>query len=600
MKKIYFLAFSVLLTWSSLSAHDWTYRVTSSDSKDFFMWTPYVKNFRGIIFTTKPNYIASLLGDTAIRRVCQEEQIAIVSFQAGSIDPAVIWPLLQNGLKALALQSGHPEIEYAPICTQGHSTEGLAAIRLAAYQPSRFFGVIMQNAIINNDDINTLNTRIQNVPLLSTRGAEERRVSSVGDFPWSATKTGILWMRNSGEKATFTIQPGAGHFGWFPFASQYAAKWLKQASLAMIPSDTYATTAPVTLNTVNQSDGWLIECPDTLITTTLATLTPYSYQNYVSAGKDVKKALWFFNQEMAQYWINIHTAEEAKLPSTVRFSDASLNVNNAWASRINLNSYTQTVNLATVTTPASLPVRYTTAWNAVSINGSLLVSSACKYPIYGNNDWGVAVFDGNSQYRVSEQVQWVKTNSVNSTAAFTFTDISDKNANAAPFAFGATYSSNPTTAYIVSGAVKTNGSNLEIEPFYKGTSTAEICYCKDQYRSNPTDKFNITWVDGTWTIPGDYTTSVKSTENLNSAETFSYYPNPAKGNININYNSIYSTTATFRIYNTNGSLVRVISNEPVQIGDNTIRLNTNELNGLYFLSMQVGNKTISQKIIFEK
>ena len=594
MKKINF--FLLLLSMASVSyAHDWTYKVTSTDAKDFYMWTPYVKNIRGILFSTKPGYVIGLLGDSAVRRICKEEQLAIVAYNANDLDPANVWPLLQNGLKALASQSGYPEVEFAPVCTHGHSTEGLAAIRLASYKPERCFGVIMQNAIINNDDSTTLNTHIANVPLLSIRGAEERRISQVGDFPWGATKKGILWMRRNNEKANLIIQPGAGHFGWYPFTSQYVAKWLKQASRTMIPAGVYATSAPVTINTIDQNQGWLTECPDTLTVTTLNAMTPMSYSSYVTAGKDPKRALWHFSQELAQYWIDTHKAEENKLPSKIRFNNTSYAIDNAWYNRINFSNYTQTVDLNATPTPAGLPIRYSSGWNVVEINNGVLLPNACKYAVYGNTDWGLALFDGNAQYRVTEQAQWVKVNVNKTDAAFTYTDITNKQSNVAPFAFGATYSSNPAKTFIVAGAVKVNGTNLEIEQFNKGTSTAEICYCKDQYRSNPVDVFTISYVDNTWPNPGDYVTSIDK----KTVYTATLQAGCTNKSIKLGIYSNASTTAQMKLIDLTGKQTFVSNKLAIVAGENNLTVKVNQPAGIYILSFEMNGFIQNQKVVID-
>src|SRR6056297_941287 len=220
------LSFLIILSARSVHSHDWTYRVTSADGKDYFMWTPYVQNIRGILLTTKPNYIVGICGDSIIRKICKQEQIAIVaalnpSFGGRPTINTTIWNELHNGLKALANSSGYDEIEYAPICIHGHSTEGIAATRLAKYKPSRFWGVIQENSTVGE-------TGLDSVPLLSFRGSEEYRVTAVHDLPWSATKENILSNRDNNELAHMVIQPGAGHFGWCPFKAQCIAKWLKK------------------------------------------------------------------------------------------------------------------------------------------------------------------------------------------------------------------------------------------------------------------------------------------------------------------------------------------------------------------------------------
>lgn len=589
MRKINVIVF-LLMLWLVSFAHDWTYKVTTTDVKDFYMWTPYVKNIRGILFSTKPGYIAGLLGDTAIRRVCKEEQIAIVAYNANDLNPANVWPILQNGLKALAIQSGFPEVEFAPVCTHGHSTEGLAAVRLASFKPERCFGVIMQNSIINNDDSTSLNTRIGNVPLLSIRGSEERRISQVSDYPWSATRKAILWMRRSNEKANLIIQPGAGHFGWFPFTSQYVSKWLKQVARTMIPIGELATSSTITLNTINQNQGWLTECPDTLNAATLNAITPLNYNDYVSAEKDPKRALWHFSQELAQYWIDAHKAEENKLSVQLRFANSSYAVDNAWANRINYSSFTQTVNLSANSIPANLTLRYATAWNVLDVANTVFTPNACRYVFYGNTDWGLALFDGDNQYRVSEQAQWLRVNVNRTDAEFLYADISNKQSNDAPFAMGATYNSNIAKPYVVAGAIRPNGSNLEIDPFSKGTSTAELCYCYNQYRSNPTDKFYITYINGTWSDPTDYVTHIKPDLSIE------FNAISVNEKLILRFISTNTKNVRIKLYDITGKIVFSSNNQILSKESNQVVLDLPQLSGIYVLTCDLGGKRYVKRI----
>lgn len=597
-RKLYLLLLVSILFLRNVNAHDWTYHVTSTDSKEFYMWTPYIKHVRGIILTTKVNYIGGICADTALRRICAEEQLVIVAAfnpsWGGAPNPvtASMFTELQNGLKALATQSGYPEVEFAPICIHGHSTEGLAAIRIAAYKPSRFFGVIMENAIINNDDI-TANTRVNTVPMISCRGAEEYRISGVSDLPWSATRGRILGMRTNNELANMIIQPGAGHFGYYTFKSQYIAKWVKKAAQKLIPAATYATTGEITLLSYPQTSGVLIEAPDTLTSAKLSAITPMTYSDYVLAGKDPKLAFWHFDMEMANYWKTIHLAEENKTACIIRFNNGSYAVNGAWVNRVTLSSFTSTMDIAATSTPAGLPIKYTLPWATANVSGSVITPSACKRPIFGNNDWGLAYFDGNATYRVTEQAQWLKINPSATNVAFTYSDIPNKTIAAAPFAFGATYSGNAAGKFIVSGAIKANGTNLEIEQFYKGVSTAEVCYEFQANRSNPTDLFNITWTTGVWSDPGEYPTPVNAVAN-NSYLALAF-PNPSNGLFSIDVENKICKNIT--VIDVTGKVV--YSDQPNT--DGKIAVNALSLSeGIYILQLTSGNIVSSQLIIIKK
>lgn len=591
MKFFYLLLILTFTFHLNTHAHEWTHHVKSSDHKDYYMWVPYVENIKGIIYSSKPNYIISILGDTTIRKMCKNHQIAIVAGKVDSYDAAIEWPYIQNGLEKLANQSNFPEIEHAPICIHGHSAEGLKAIRIASFKPARFFGIIMQNAIVNNDDMTSLNTRIGNIPLLSIRGSEERRVNHVADYPWSATKKGILWMRDSAEKANLIIQPGAGHFIWTTFHAEYVVKWFKNAINSMIPDGSYATNSPINLNNPGEESGWLIECPDTVDLSSLNAMNPLSFEDYVNAGKDPADAIWFFNENLADYWINIHKTEELKTPVSIEYDNPDYCYNNAWETTTYISNYTKTMDISATSSPGGLDVKYTSVYNVFDIEDTILRPSPCKYQIYGGSDWSLAVYDGNEQYRVAEQAHKIKVTSTPPEAAFNYTDISNQQVDDFPVPYSATYNGNNANSIILSGAINQESKNINVEPFYRGISNAEICYSYEQYKMTHNDTFDITWVSGVWEDP-QQTTSVR---NPGISSKIKVYPVPAEDQIKIEFSELNRAPYKVLIYSGSGKLAFVSD----KVNSSSHNINVRGLKtGNYNLCVISGNSRIfNQKII---
>jgi hypothetical protein len=79
-------------------------------------------------------------------------------------------------------------------------------------------------------------------------------------------------------------------------------------------------------------------------------------------------------------------------------------------------------------------------------------------------------------------------------------------------------------------------------------------------------------------------------------ETFSLFPNPTSGIVNLELSPEITSNAILKIYNENGALVRTISLKPGQS-----ELNLAELNdGIYFVEIQSGERNLGQKLIIRR
>jgi hypothetical protein len=75
------------------------------------------------------------------------------------------------------------------------------------------------------------------------------------------------------------------------------------------------------------------------------------------------------------------------------------------------------------------------------------------------------------------------------------------------------------------------------------------------------------------------------------------FPNPATDNTNINFTLAEASNVTITVYNLVGQQVKTESLGRLADGEHTFVLNTESLTtGLYFITMKVGNETITKKI----
>ncbi len=127
--------------------------------------------------------------------------------------------------------------------------------------------------------------------------------------------------------------------------------------------------------------------------------------------------------------------------------------------------------------------------------------------------------------------------------------------------------------------------------------------------------FNESYPSGSWNMEVGYgrinahaavlmaQKSVSTNSVLASEINFSIFPNPFQDHTTIKYELDKGTMVTVKVYNQLGQLVDVLKNEPQQAGSQTIQwLGTNSENkalssGIYFLSLKIGDKIHSSKLV---
>ncbi len=93
-------------------------------------------------------------------------------------------------------------------------------------------------------------------------------------------------------------------------------------------------------------------------------------------------------------------------------------------------------------------------------------------------------------------------------------------------------------------------------------------------------------------------TGIEKNEIINKVNIF---PNPLKDNATVNFNLSESTTVSFEMMNAVGEIVLKENLGTLSIGEQHYLLNSSNFsNGLYFLTIRVGNNTIVKKIAINK
>ncbi|HEY1045322.1 MAG TPA: immunoglobulin-like domain-containing protein [Bacteroidia bacterium] len=94
-----------------------------------------------------------------------------------------------------------------------------------------------------------------------------------------------------------------------------------------------------------------------------------------------------------------------------------------------------------------------------------------------------------------------------------------------------------------------------------------------------------------------YIVEAKVSIDVNNIQSLNLYPQPANETLNIQLNVANVGAEQIKIYNANGSLIEV---NATQLNDQHFAINTSDLAaGIYFVSIQLGDKVISEKFIKE-
>lgn len=293
------------------------YRQTFLDNKDrereAFLWIPAGSSqVRGIIASGMTLMEREMSQDPLIRKACADQDLAILfsTVGIGSVD-------LNGLLQGFAEISGYRELPYAPLMFVGHSAGGPPSGILATTLADRCFGLVQyRGGGPGNSDLPP------GVPSLMMVGQYDEFGGTMRDADdresWQSSVEHITKYRAKSESAlcTIMIDPGRGHFAWSRKNSKFLALWIKKAAESRIPKSWPANTDdPITAREVNYSKGFLFP---------MEAISNASEDQLYLAGQfpgNVDSALWLFDRELAEAWIEYHAGQFNKKDQFLEWKD---------------------------------------------------------------------------------------------------------------------------------------------------------------------------------------------------------------------------------------------------------------------------------------
>jgi hypothetical protein len=300
---IWLLSMSMLTVSQSASAEQavYQYAVTEAHRTTYLWIPPECASVRGIIVAFANLTERQWLEDPAVRKVAERRCLGIVWIGPGdeSILNADMKPgageALQATFRALALVSGFPELEFAPVIPTGHSAHGQFAWRFAQWAPERTIATLPIKTVPIPGNLD-----LPGIPMLYLVGETtewpQYRDGRIGDrdFFWPHVRDSALRLRQADPDNLIGVatDPGGGHFDWSPADGRLIALFIEKACAARLPKYS-SEPGPVHLRPLKATDGWLADTggvqPDRW--------PPAPYAHYQGSAT---QAYWFFDREMAE------------------------------------------------------------------------------------------------------------------------------------------------------------------------------------------------------------------------------------------------------------------------------------------------------------
>ena len=211
--------------------------------------------------------------------------------------------VLLGALGELAVLSGHPEVEHAPLLTFGHSNGTVFSAGFASKHPERIFGWIAFKSAFGAQ---FSKPEIYNIPGMVISG--ENDASYFGDQPATVERL----RREHGALMHMIVEPGGGHWPEGTRTYTILMAFMKAAFLLRVPADADATRGPVTLIECKEADGWLGRNVDVVRLRTpdfqWVCETPVNIRQRLEIGAydefpcDKTRASWLLTEDYARKW----------------------------------------------------------------------------------------------------------------------------------------------------------------------------------------------------------------------------------------------------------------------------------------------------------
>ncbi len=197
-------------------------------------------------------------------------------------------------LRSFARQSGHPEIENAPVLFTGHSNGGQMAYEFNAWMPARVIAfTISKGGIYESYD--TLSPQALSTPAVLSAGEvdEPRRVEAIRRIFDTNRPKGAPW--------SLIVEQGQGHT-WNESVPLYLVT-MQHALDERLDTRASSLNGPVELKPVDPSRAWLADN-----STWKSGITAiYPANQYPGKAKRVKEASWLIDEDAAMIYRGIAT-----------------------------------------------------------------------------------------------------------------------------------------------------------------------------------------------------------------------------------------------------------------------------------------------------
>lgn len=288
------------------------------------LWLPPdVKTVRGLFYPGTIVIGSKLARDPAIRSTLAEKDMGLLFFTPG-LGLSFIrggGERLEKALAELAEKSGHPEVEFAPLLTAGHSTDGIFCRNVAYWKPHRVIGVLMLKSGNFHHHIEDMSRSLAGVPLTMISGEFEEYGPEGGDLgvglrsgysshptekkklnqtQWVMARMQMLGRRKKNEDNLWSliVHRGRGHTSWDGEMRDLAAAFIRSCADARIPKEAPDGKTEVRCTTLRAKDGWLFDAD---IKTPKHAAAPYD--DY--AG-DRSQAFWVPDKKLAEAVCSYH------------------------------------------------------------------------------------------------------------------------------------------------------------------------------------------------------------------------------------------------------------------------------------------------------
>jgi len=287
------------------------------------LWLPKgVKTIRGLFYPGAVMIEKKLATDRQVREALAKEKMGVLYYHLDSSFIKGGGKYLERALAELARKSGHPEVEFAPMLTAGHSAAGLFCRNVAYWKPHRVIGVVMIKSGNFHHAIEDMSRSLRGVPLVHFSGEFEQYGPEGGDLghglrsqyataggdgrrknqtQWVMTRMQMLDRRRKHEDNVWSlvVHRGGGHTTWNDDMTKLFIQYIHSLAAVRIPRTEPDGKTEVHCIPMTARGGWLYDAD---IKTPKHKPAPYADYTgdrtlaFWAPDETMAKAIWEYHQ----------------------------------------------------------------------------------------------------------------------------------------------------------------------------------------------------------------------------------------------------------------------------------------------------------------